>query len=99
MARRVYATTPSRSTPPGDCDPVTHDKLQNEIESKCKSNGTQRCLGTDARATVLAKLDVNRACALARTKLMNTCYRGGDLGHQDAARNAWKAVANCESLL
>ena len=88
-----------RSTPPGDCDPVTHNKLRDDVDDKCKNNGTQRCLGTDARETLLAKLDVNRACALARTLLMKKCYRGGDEGHKDADINAWKAVAKCEGFL
>ncbi|QUP53104.1 RHS repeat protein [Ralstonia syzygii] len=88
-----------RSKPPGDCDPVTHNKLRDDVDDKCKNSGSQRCLGTDSNATLRVKLDMNRACALARTLLMKKCYRGGDDGHKDADMNAWKAVAKCEGFL
>ncbi|MCO5400027.1 hypothetical protein [Ralstonia soli] len=105
-AVQACAAVFDRSTPPGDCDEGTHNDLRDQVNDLCKNNGQQGCLGTDSPATLLEKLSLNRACALARTKINNKCFRGGDGAgekdkgnHKSAEDGAWRSVAKCEKLL
>jgi hypothetical protein len=40
-----------------------------------------------------------RDCAMARDKINNVCFAGGDKGHRDAAIDAWTSVANCDEMI
>ena len=69
-----------RSTPPGDCDQNGYDKLKQNVDSTCKPEPS-RCGPGDTQAEILKKLNIRSRCADARRKIMNTCFRGGDLPH------------------
>lgn len=34
---------------------------------------------------------------MARTEIVRTCFRSGDEEHEIPERNAWRAVAKCDS--
>lgn len=70
----------SKSTPPGDCDQNGYEKLKKNVDSTCKPEPS-RCSPGDAQADILRKLDIRTRCADARRKIMDTCFRGGDLAH------------------
>ena len=70
----------SKSTPPGDCDQNGYEKLKKNVDSTCKPEPS-RCSPGDAQADILRKLDIRSRCADARRKIMDTCFRGGDLAH------------------
>ncbi|CAJ0773661.1 hypothetical protein R8510_03697 [Ralstonia chuxiongensis] len=70
----------SKSTPPGDCDQNGYDKLKQNVDSTCKPEPS-RCSPGDTQADILRKLDIRSRCADARRKIMDTCFRGGDLAH------------------
>lgn len=85
------------TTSPGDCTPEQHRSLQNDVDTFCKT--AKSCKKSDSLETLQQKTEIFRNCALARTKINKTCFRGGDRGHQQAEENAYKAQANCEIFL
>lgn len=85
--------------PPGDCSEDEQKRLQADVNDKCKTNAPGRCLTTDNLADLQTKMDGNRLCYLARTKINNTCFRGGDLGHRVAAIAARASLTRCEDLM
>jgi oligoribonuclease NrnB/cAMP/cGMP phosphodiesterase (DHH superfamily) len=41
----------------------------------------------------------SRECAIARDRINNVCFMGGDVGHRNAAIDAWNSVANCDGMI
>ena len=81
----------------GDCTPGQHRRLQDEVNEQCK-NKLRGCKGTDSCSELLAKIINNSNCIRARQTINNTCYRGGDAGHQTAAQIAVNALIKCQTL-
>jgi len=52
----------------------------------------------DSCAVLKAKELAWAALAVARNRLNNTCFSGGDPGHQTAASDAWRVVEKCIAL-
>ncbi len=83
--------TPS---PSGDCTPEQHRALQDEVNSACKS-GKRACNLQQDCATLLENIGKNQRCADARAAVNNTCFKGGDSGHNIALTDALTATAKC----
>ncbi|WP_423198968.1 MULTISPECIES: DUF6531 domain-containing protein [unclassified Cupriavidus] len=89
----------SKSEPPGDCDWNKYTQLRDAVEAECKDVGAFSCRTSDARDLLQYKRAQALRCAMARTRIMRTCFRGGDEEHEIPERNAWRAVARCDSYL
>lgn len=85
--------------PPGNCSNDELRRLQSDVNTYCKGNGMQSCSVIDSCPTLEAKLTLNRQCALAREKVNNRCFAGGDAGHQQQASAAWNAVQRCTTAI
>jgi len=81
--------------PPGNCSNSELSRLQGDVNRLCKGNGRQSCSASDSCPTLNVKLVLNAQCALAREKVNNRCFAGGDLGHKAQAQAAWNSVQNC----
>lgn len=81
---------------PGDCTIGQHRRLQNNVNEKCKSK--RGCKGTDSCAELLEKQAKNSQCINARVTINNTCFKGGDAGHNDAVRQATNALIICQKF-
>jgi type VI secretion system secreted protein VgrG len=90
---------PPLPPPPGDCEPWEHEALQQLVNLWCKDVGKRACRPGQSPDVIQRNLKINEKCARARNWINGKCFRGGDKGHQDAARNAWTAAANCRKLL
>ncbi len=80
--------------PPGDCLPVEHRMLQNEVNWACKER-RRRCHIADDCATIWQKIEANAECIRARSTINSRCFRGGDVGHNQAIMAAVGALNNC----
>jgi transglutaminase-like putative cysteine protease len=94
MAQPLQPGPGDSMSPPGDCSPAQHALLQGAVDSLCHS--VPGCTGITDCVTLAANRQANLACALARTKVNTTCFRGGNIGHREGEINAYKAVFNCE---
>ncbi|SDR49115.1 RHS repeat-associated core domain-containing protein [Rhizobiales bacterium GAS113] len=84
--------------PPGDCRHGEHRRLQDEVDRSC--SGAPRACNSYTSAADLPVFRVrNLTCALARNKINNKCFAGGDPTHRNEADKAFNAVANCENLM
>ncbi len=84
--------------PPGNCTPNDHRQLQDQVDQWCKAV-PRACRAGMVRSELNERLENGRACGTARDKLNKKCFAGGDADHRNEAAKAWKAVANCESIL
>lgn len=87
------------SKPPGDCDEDEHRRLQENVNQACDHSGQLRCKENDLKEILMEKIVLSRRCALARTKINDSCFRGGDRKHRDEKNRRWHAFDKCERLL
>lgn len=84
--------------PPGDCTPQQLATLQAAVNTYC--HGTYSCKPfpkKGANCADLGKLtETWRTCALARTAVNKTCFRGGNQGHRIQEITAYENLATCE---
>jgi hypothetical protein len=85
---------PSDLKPPGNCTKERHDKLQEEVDQRCKTVKFACDSKTDCKT---AKSYIRRAekCAKARDAINKECFDGGNKGHKDAAKAARRAAEKC----
>lgn len=86
------------SKPPGDCDENEHRRLQDNVNQACDNSGQLRCKVDDVKEVLMQKMTLSRRCALARTKINDACFRGGDRNHRREAQKRWGTFDNCEKL-
>jgi hypothetical protein len=83
--------------PPGDCTPQQQATLQAAVDVLC--HGTPSCRQfplSGADCIALSQLTEKwRQCALARTAINTTCFKGGDTGHRIAEADAYRAWTFC----
>jgi RHS repeat-associated protein len=83
-------------SPFGDCSPPQHNQLRDNVNKNCKQPGPRTC---DRKLMTCAELKENRrkfaACAGARGRINQTCFRGGDLGHIEGLRNTMRGFVHC----
>ncbi len=78
----------------GDCSPEQHRRLQNAVDEICGAD--RKCTPQELTCDDLrTRLDLNNRCAAARDEINNTCYRGGNEGHRQAANQARRAAQKC----
>ena len=94
-----YGLPISRScpVPPGDCEPGEHRKLQDDVEFYY--NQPRRCEYNMSSGEMLMRTIDANLCAIARTKINKTCFRGGNQTHREEENNAYDVLANCQSLM
>ena len=83
----------------GDCQYAKHKDLQDEVNFSCKENEMARCIKIDTKEVLEQKKEKLRRCAIARDLINKTCFRGGDLGHQEQAQGVWNGVVKCELII
>lgn len=96
---RTLLATPSIQRdldPPGDCLQGVHEKMQRLVKAWCDHFGGRTCEPHDSCARIKQKMRRNQLCYQHRTAINTKCYRGGNKGHRDAARDASKAQRNCQ---
>jgi hypothetical protein len=87
-------------SPPGDCTQEQYDNLRNEVkESKAEVGKLGACQDGDSPSLLKRKGDVWLRQAVARSRLDQTCFRGGDAGHQEANANCWRHAGRCQKML
>jgi hypothetical protein len=92
--------------PPGDCGQAQYDLLRNDILNKCKSGELTSCRDGWLPWRCNSYKDMANkfsACADARRRLNQACFRGGDRGHQisemqmrNAAQWCWYYYRRCQ---
>ncbi|QSQ18941.1 hypothetical protein JY651_26685 [Pyxidicoccus parkwayensis] len=87
--------------PPGDCTIAQHLALQAVVDLECHGAPSCRPYPVRGASCVLlqAAKDRNLRCALARSTVNNTCFRGGNQTHYDEEVIAYQRVALCECRL
>jgi hypothetical protein len=85
--------------PPGDCTIGQHLLLQAAVDTECHGAPSCRQFPLGPCPLLDQARDRFLRCALARTTINTTCFRGGNRGHRIAEEEAYNAVAVCECLL
>jgi Novel toxin 16 len=98
-AARQQEATGQPLTPPGFCPDETHSWLTATVENLCKDGTLNRCVETDTKLRLTAKALAFSACAKARAKRDDMCYRGGDPGHRTQIQQMWQAHNRCQMLV
>ena len=80
--------------PPGDCTIGQHLALQAEVDEFC--HGTPSCRRFVQCSTIEYVSNLWLQCALARSTINNTCFRGGNVGHRIAENQAYANLAECQ---
>jgi hypothetical protein len=84
--------------PPGFCPDETHSWLTAAVNNLCKDGNLNRCVEADTKLSLRAKAIAFSACAKARAKREEMCYRGGDPGHRRQIQQMWQAHDRCQTL-
>lgn len=82
---------------PGNCSPDEQRRLQDEVNRACKQ--PRSCRGYVDPIQAIIRRDANRECAVARDKINKKCFAGGDVGHRNAAIDAYNSLAECEKVI
>jgi hypothetical protein len=80
----------------GTCTATQHRTLQDAVDSQC--GAALACLGTDNQATLSSKIGQHSRCIDARKTINNTCFGGGDAGHNTAITQRVSAIDNCKKF-
>jgi len=83
--------------PPGDCTTEQHRTLQNAVDAACSV--PRSCDASQSCATLQVNYDQLIACATARDTINSTCFRGGNTGHREAARNERNGAQRCSAIM
>jgi len=83
--------------PPGDCTPEQHRDLQDRVENACGAAGA--CSLLDSVATLNAKIGNISHCMTARSRINDTCFRGGNVKHNQAIDERNNSLNRCLSYL
>ena len=84
--------------PPGNCTQDEWFTLQQVVKQECKVNMPRSCNAGDSQETLDDKAAHFERCISARTNLAETCFDGGDVGHQIQVDNLTNGLNNCEKL-
>ena len=81
------------------CDVSVCIALQANVNSICKSPAPVSCNSLSGCNVLQRERQHWLDCYTARTIINNTCWGGGDLGHQEAEANAITQVGICSSRI
>jgi Novel toxin 16 len=96
---RNQSTMGQPLTPPGFCYEEEHSRLTAAVQRACKSGHIQACSPLDLEFVLRTKALAFRACAIARTRREDQCYKGGDLGHRMQIQQMWQGFNRCQTFL
>jgi type VI secretion system secreted protein VgrG len=82
--------------PPGNCSPQDQKQLQNEVDEACRQ--PRACKPGMDQITIQVNVSNGLRCALARNRINNKCFAGGDTNHRNEAIRVWGTVANCQGM-
>jgi Novel toxin 16 len=80
----------------GSCTVSQHRTLQDAVENQC--GAAKACSGTDNQAALNSKIGQISRCIDARKNINNTCYAGGDRGHNTEIAQRQSSIDNCKKL-
>jgi type VI secretion system secreted protein VgrG len=83
--------------PPGNCSPGDQQRMQNDVNRACKQ--PRSCRGISDPIQAIVRREINRECAMARDKINNKCFAGGDKDHRNQAIDAWNSLVDCEKII
>ncbi|OYY75421.1 MAG: hypothetical protein B7Y40_00405 [Gammaproteobacteria bacterium 28-57-27] len=82
----------------GDCTDKQHRALEDEKDLACGKKIS--CKPVDlTREEIMTRITNGRECAAARKRIMDTCYRGGDLKHFPPLQEVLDHILKCEAKL
>ena len=84
--------------PPGNCTEDEWRTLQQVVRQECKVNMPRACVEGDSPDVLNDKAAGFERCIAARTELADTCFDGGDIGHQTQVDNLTNGLKNCDEL-
>jgi RHS repeat-associated protein len=102
VASSVLSPPSGPATATSSCRPPNCDQLNDDVQrAKNKVGGIQNaaCAPGMSRYQLKIRHAAWLALAIARAKRDQTCWAGGDPGHQQAQADAWMHVGNCANLL
>lgn len=79
-----------------DCTPSRRIALQNEVNTNCKGQRS-KCLVEDTCPILTDKMTRINKCIQARTKINTTCFKGGDIGHNQAITQSLNSLIRCQA--
>jgi Novel toxin 16 len=82
---------------PGDCPPDQHSDLQDRVDNSCQNSAS--CNSTMSKAILQQNISTHSQCIDARNRINNTCFRGGDSGHNQQIQNRVNGLRNCMDWL
>jgi type VI secretion system secreted protein VgrG len=71
--------------------------MQQAVNNACKR--PRACKPGQMNVDMVIMRENSRECAIARDRINNVCFMGGDVGHRNAAIDAWNSVANCDGMI
>lgn len=80
------------------CPESVRTALQRAVDMNCKK-AKSSCKGNDSCSILAVKWEAQRACAMARWKIMVKCYKGGDTRRKEEVNNRFRGMAHCEELI
>jgi hypothetical protein len=89
---------PGPRADPGDCSAEYHAKLQDGVDRACKPS-PRECIPGESCDEMRRKLATFTACADARKRLMDICYKRGDKRHQAEWKRRLQSAQTCVGLM
>ena len=86
----------ARATSSSTCPESVRVPLQNNVNNRCK--GEHKCRGGDDCPNIEKNIETITECMNARIKIMEKCYKGGDLNHKTQVLNKLNALITCQEL-
>jgi RHS repeat-associated protein len=96
-AGRKVSPSADTMNPPGNCTPGEQERMQQAVNNACKR--PRACKPGQMNVDMVIMRENSRECAIARDRINNVCFMGGDVGHRNAAIDAWNSVANCDGMI
>lgn len=96
-ARKAEAAG-TKILPPGFCPPGRYDGLNQAVQRFCKKGVVKGCEPSDPLVVLKAKAIAFEACARARMSREETCFKGGDKGHQKQIGSLWQGYNVCRGM-
>lgn len=84
--------------PPGDCTKQEHRELKQAVGEACKAQSMRCDESMDCNALLL-NLQRFDACILARQKIMDRCYRGGNEAHREKRGEYLRGRERCRDFM
>jgi hypothetical protein len=86
------------SRKPGGCDDDEFLKIRQEEAESCSKSFACSKADTGNDLIIRNKIALGLACLVARNKMMDVCFDGGDVGHRNKATQILEAINNCKGM-